>query len=106
MVDRILCQLSTHAAFRRHDSFVTTYITGPFMAHIAKSRREDPFHLGTIRRLVGEMPVRVGAGNHDESGANPSGALPHTQDLHARIQQLEQQLQQQGRELQAIVLSS
>ena len=54
-------QLRSHAAFPCHDSFVTAYISGPFTTHIAKSRKENPFHLGTLRRLNEGMPIRVGA---------------------------------------------
>ena len=43
------------------DSFMTAYMSGPFMTHISKSRKENPFYLGTLRRLAGGMPVRVGA---------------------------------------------
>ena len=48
-------------SFRRGDSFVTAYISVPFQAHIAKSRKENPFHLGTLRCLNEGMPVRVGS---------------------------------------------
>ena len=54
-------ELSRNATFRRGDSFVTAYISGPFQAHIAKSRKENPFHLGTLRRLNSGMPIRVGS---------------------------------------------
>ena len=54
-------QLGMNASFRRGDSFVTAYISGPFQAHIAKSRKENPFHLGTLRRLNSGMPIRVGS---------------------------------------------
>ena len=54
-------QLGMDANFCRGDSFVTTYISGPFQAHIRKSRKENPFHLGTLRRLNSGMPIRVGA---------------------------------------------
>ena len=50
-----------NANFRRGDSFVTAYISGPFQAHIAKSRKENPFNLGTLHRLNSGMPIRVGA---------------------------------------------
>ena len=59
-------------AFQRGDSFVTTYILGPFQAHIAKSRKENPFHLGTLRRLNEGMPIRIGAER------SPSPAQPAT----------------------------
>ena len=54
-------QLSINTKFRRGDSFVTAYISGPFQAHIAKSRKENPFHLGNLRRLNSGMPIRVGS---------------------------------------------
>ena len=57
--DRDLYQLSTHQAFRRRDKFVTTFMSAPFMAHVAKCKTEDPFYLGTLRRLAGGMPVKV-----------------------------------------------
>ena len=47
--------------FRHGDTFVTAYISRPFQAHIAKSRKENPFHLGTLRRLNSGMPIRVGS---------------------------------------------
>ena len=31
------------------------------MAHVAKSRNKNPFHLGTVRRLNSGMPIRVGS---------------------------------------------
>ena len=58
---RVEQQLGMNAKFRRGDSFVTAFISGPFQAHIAKSRKENPFHLGTLRRLNSSMPIRVGA---------------------------------------------
>ena len=42
---RVEQQLGMNPNFRRGDSFVTAYISGPFQAHIAKSRKENPFHL-------------------------------------------------------------
>ena len=59
--ERVEQQLRAHRAFPRGDSFVTAYISGPFVAHIAKSRKENPFHLGTLRRLNEGMPIRLGA---------------------------------------------
>ena len=47
--------------FHKSDSFVTAYISGPFQSHITKSRKENPFHLGTLRRLNSGMPIRVSA---------------------------------------------
>ena len=54
-------QLSTNANFHRGDPFVTAYISGPFQAHIAKSRKENPFYLGTLRGLNSGMPIPVGS---------------------------------------------
>ena len=59
--ERVEQQLRAHRAFPRGDSFVSAYISGPFVAHIAKSRKENPFHLGTLRRLNEGMPIRLGA---------------------------------------------
>ena len=39
------------------------YISGPFQAHVAKSRKENPFVLGTLRRLNEGLPIRIGAEN-------------------------------------------
>ena len=60
-ISRVEQQLGMNPNFRRGDSFVTAYISGPFQAHIAKSRKENPFHLGTLRRLNSGMPIRVGS---------------------------------------------
>ena len=59
--ERVEQQLRAYRAIPRGDSFVTAYISGPFVAHIAKSRKENPFHLGTLRRLNEGMPIRLGA---------------------------------------------
>ena len=58
---RVEQQLGINANFHRCDSFVTVDILGPFQAHIAKSRKVIPFHLGTLRRLNSGMPIRVGS---------------------------------------------
>ena len=39
---RVEQQLGLNHKFRRGDLFVTAYISGPFQAHIAKSRMETP----------------------------------------------------------------
>ena len=39
---RVEQQLGLNHNFRRGDAFVTAYISGPFQAHIAKSRKENP----------------------------------------------------------------
>ena len=56
---RVEQQLGLHPAFRRGDSFITAFISGPFQAHIAKSRKENPFYHRTLRRLNSGMPIRV-----------------------------------------------
>ena len=58
---RVEEQLGLHSRFRRGDSFVTAYISGLFQAHIAKSRKENPFVLGNLRRLNEGFPIRIGA---------------------------------------------
>ena len=45
---RVEQQLGLHHSFRRGGSFVTAYISGPFQADIAKSRKENPFHMGPL----------------------------------------------------------
>ena len=70
--ERVEQQLRAHRAFPRGDSCITAYISGPFQAHIAKSRKENPFHLGTLRRLNEGMPIRIGAER------SPSLAQPTT----------------------------
>ena len=70
--ERVEQHLRANRAFPCGDSFVTTYISGPFRAHIAKSRKENPVHLGTLRRLNEGMPIRFG----DEQ--SPSLAQPAT----------------------------
>ena len=70
--ERVEQQLRAHRAFPRGDSFVTAYISGQFQAHIAKSRKENPFHLGTLRRLNEGLPNRIGAER------SPSPAQPAT----------------------------
>ena len=69
---RVVQQLRSHAAFPRHDNFVTAYISGPFTAHIAKSGKENPFHLGTLRRLNKGMPIRVGAAREPSPSTTPA----------------------------------
>ena len=59
--ERVEQQLRAHRAFSCGDAFVTAYISGPFQAHIAKSRKANPFHLGTLQRLNQGMPLRIGA---------------------------------------------
>ena len=69
---RVEQQLRSHAAFPRHDSFITAYISGPFTAHIAKSRKENPFHRSTLRRLNEGMPIRVGAAREPSPATTPA----------------------------------
>ena len=58
---RVEQQLRAHRVFPQGESFVTAYISGLFQAHIAKSRKENPFHLGTLRRLNEGMTIRIRA---------------------------------------------
>ena len=58
---RVEQQLSLHPTFRRGDLFVTAFISGPFQAYIAKSRKNNPFFLGTLRHINNDVPIRVGA---------------------------------------------
>ena len=60
MFSKVEQQLGLYHSFRRGDSFVTAYISGPFQAHIAKSRKENPFHMGTLRRPKRRDAIRVG----------------------------------------------
>ena len=69
---RVEQQLRSHTAFPRGDTFVTAYISGPFTAHIAKSRKENPFHIGTLRRLNEGMPIRVGAARELSPATTPA----------------------------------
>ena len=68
---KVVQQLGLYNSFRRGDLFVTAYISGPFQAHIAKSRKENPLYMGTLRRLKEGMPIRVGA-----EQPTPRPALP------------------------------
>ena len=65
-------QLKAYRAFPRDDSFVTAYISGPFVAHIAKSQKENPFHLGTLCRLNEGMPIRLGAAREPSPATVPA----------------------------------
>ena len=65
-------QLRKNPAFRRHDQFVTAYISAPFVAHIAKSKKENPFYLGTFRQLNTGLPIRVGASASTAAPAPPA----------------------------------
>ena len=60
-INKVMTQLVMHPTFRRNDNFVTAYISGPFLGHIAKSKKENPFYLGTLRRLSEGMPIKLGA---------------------------------------------
>ena len=64
--------MKAHRAFPRGDSFITAYISGPFVAHIAKSRKENPFHLGTLYRLNEGMPIRLGAAREPSLATVPA----------------------------------
>ena len=58
---RIEEQLCTHMTFCRGDFFVTAYISGPLQAHIAKSRKENSFFLGTLRHQNNRLSICFGA---------------------------------------------
>ena len=49
------------ANFVERHFFLLLYISAPFVAHIAKSGKENPFYLGNLRRLHEGMPIRLGA---------------------------------------------
>jgi hypothetical protein len=48
----IEAHLATHAAHRRGDNFILTRITGPFQAHIYKSRYENRAWRGDLSRYA------------------------------------------------------
>ena len=56
---RVEEQLGLHPCFHQGDAFITAFITGPFQAHITRSRQEKPFILGNQRRLNEGLPIRV-----------------------------------------------
>ena len=60
-ITKVMTQLVMHPTFRRSDNFITAYISGRFLGHIPKSKKEKPFYLGTLRRLSEGMPVRLEA---------------------------------------------
>ena len=68
---RIDANVTGVTAFPRGDSFVTAYISGPFAAHIAKSRKENPFYLGTLHRLNDEIPILLGAARDPSTATVP-----------------------------------
>ena len=72
---RVEQQLGTHPYLRRGDQFVTAYISGPFQAHIAKSKKENPFYMGTLRCQNNGLPIRVGA---DQPPHSPAQIAPPT----------------------------
>ena len=69
---RVEQQLRKNPAFHHHDQFVTAYISAPFVAHIAKSKMENPLYLGTLRRLNEGLPIRVGV----SASASASASAP------------------------------
>ena len=54
--------LSLNTSWRRHDSFINCLLSGPFRAHISRSRRANPW-LAQLHSLGGSLPVTVGS-NH------------------------------------------
>ena len=68
--------MGIHLIFRCGDHFITVFISGPFQAHIAKSRKENPFVLGNLRRLTEGLPIRVGV-----DGQQPALLAPVTDDV-------------------------
>ena len=60
-INKVMTQLVMHPNFPHNDNFVMAYISGPFMSHIVKCKKENPFHLGTLCRLSEGMPVILGA---------------------------------------------
>ena len=73
---RIEQQLHKNKAFRCHDQFVRAYISTPFVAHIAKSKKENPFYLGTLHRLNEGLPIRVAASASASASAPAPPAIP------------------------------
>ena len=58
---RVEQQLRKYPAFRSHDQFVTAYISAPFVAHMTKWRKGNPFYLGILRWLNEEMRIKLEA---------------------------------------------
>ena len=61
MFSQVKQQLGIHPIFHRGNILVTAYISAPFQAHFAISRKENPFHLGILRRHNNGLPIGVGA---------------------------------------------
>ena len=51
-INRVMTRLVMHPTFHRNNNFVMAYISGPFLGHIVKSKKENPFFLGTVNRGV------------------------------------------------------
>ena len=76
---RVEYQLRKHPAFRCNDQFVTAYISASFVAHIAKSGKENPVYLGNLRQLNEGMPIRIGASSSGkEKEKDADGDTPMT----------------------------
>ena len=73
----MLEQLSAHIALCYRDSLVTAYMSGPFVIHIFKSRKGNPFYLGTLRHLARSVPVRVGAKENPDVETVEMSLAPH-----------------------------
>ena len=69
-------QLGIHLLFSHGDTIVTVFISGPIHVQITKSRKENPFVLGNLRRLNNCLPIRVGA-----EGQRPVQPAPATDDV-------------------------
>ena len=67
---RVEEQRGAYTTFYRGDLFVTAYISGPFQAHIAISRKGNPFFLGTLRCLNDDRPTKIGPGGMAEYPAS------------------------------------
>ena len=57
------------------------YISAPFVAHIAKSRKENPFHLENLHRLNEGMPIRIGASSSGKANEKDADSDTHMTDL-------------------------
>ena len=77
-ITKVMTQLVMHPTFRCGNNFITAYISGPFLGHITKSKKENPFYLGTLRHLSEGMPVRLGASGAPGSskGKDKDGDTP------------------------------
>ena len=121
---QVEAHLATHAAHRRGDNFILTRITGPFQAHIYRSRYENRAWRGDLsryadctiaggkgessghRRLPAPTPMEAieyhpvpeasGDGTLQATGAKIRIQNPSSmcREIHKRMQELEQQYRQ------------